>query len=262
MAKEGPGLDITELRLGLPGSSSPSMDKNDKKRVFSGIANNENSSSSEQKTQTKNQIVGWPPVCSYRKNSFKEKEGVESSKFYVKVSMDGAPFLRKIDLNTHKGYSDLAVSFEKLFGCFGIAGLTTKRLAYWGEVPALHKMARSSQFPTHAQCGTKHPQTCIILPQLKSRVSGELDTASNYGVQSPWQCPRAGSDTTDAAGLTPKRLDYWGELAPLHKKARSSQHTPDVGLNTRRRACITFEQLFSVVDRLLILNSPNFTFEF
>ncbi|KAF8389022.1 hypothetical protein HHK36_025707 [Tetracentron sinense] len=122
MAKEGPGLDITELRLGLPGSSSPSMDKNDKKRVFSGIANDENSSSSEQKTQTKNQIVGWPPVCSYRKNSFKEKEGVESSKFYVKVSMDGAPFLRKIDLNTHKGYSDLAVSFEKLFGCFGIGG--------------------------------------------------------------------------------------------------------------------------------------------
>ncbi|KAF8393313.1 hypothetical protein HHK36_021554 [Tetracentron sinense] len=117
MAREGLGLEITELRLGLPGGCSL-MDKNEKKRVFTEIADDENSSSSHRKHQT---IVGWPPICSYRKkNNVQEKELVETKKFYVKVSMDGAPFLRKIDLNTHKGYSDLAVAFDKLFGCFSI----------------------------------------------------------------------------------------------------------------------------------------------
>ncbi|XP_010254224.1 PREDICTED: auxin-induced protein AUX22 [Nelumbo nucifera] len=115
------GLEITELRLGLPGGN-PAKEKNEKKRAFSEIADDEHSSSSgDRKSKTKAQVVGWPPVCSYRKkNNVHEKE---SAKMYVKVSMDGAPFLRKIDLNTHKGYSDLAVSFEKLFGCFGIGGV-------------------------------------------------------------------------------------------------------------------------------------------
>ncbi|GFZ04135.1 indole-3-acetic acid inducible 19 [Actinidia rufa] len=72
----------------------------------------------EHKGKKRNQVVGWPPVCSYRrKNSF---NGGEVTKIYVKVSMDGAPFLRKIDLGTHKGYDDLAVALEKLFGCYGI----------------------------------------------------------------------------------------------------------------------------------------------
>ncbi|GFP99682.1 auxin-responsive protein iaa30 [Phtheirospermum japonicum] len=39
---------------------------------------------------------------------------------YVKVSMDGAPFLRKIDLDVHKGYSQLVKALQQLFGCFGI----------------------------------------------------------------------------------------------------------------------------------------------
>ncbi|KAL0010541.1 hypothetical protein SO802_005649 [Lithocarpus litseifolius] len=123
MEKEGLGLEITELRLGLPGGSAPILvDKNEKKRVFSDISgDHENSSTDWKLTQTKNQAVGWPPVCSYRrKNSFQEKDRLETSKMYVKVSMDGAPFLRKVDLSMHKGYSDLAVALEKLFDCFGI----------------------------------------------------------------------------------------------------------------------------------------------
>ncbi|EOY26656.1 hypothetical protein QUC31_012142 [Theobroma cacao] len=124
MAKEGLGLEITELRLGLPGGGAHSaqhgMDKNEKKRVFSEISeDNENGKiSNDQKMQSKSQVVGWPPVCSYRKkNSFSEKlDGSKASKIYVKVSMDGAPFLRKIDLGMHKGYSDLATALEMLFG--------------------------------------------------------------------------------------------------------------------------------------------------
>ncbi|KAJ7962935.1 Auxin-responsive protein [Quillaja saponaria] len=117
-AKEGLGLEITELRLGLPGWDQPRyyvVDKNEKKRVFSEICggNGNSSTNGDRKMQTKNQVVGWPPVClSRRKKSFNET----FIKMYVKVSMDGAPFLRKIDLGMHKGFSDLAMALEKLFG--------------------------------------------------------------------------------------------------------------------------------------------------
>lgn len=122
MAKEGLGLEITELRLGLPGGERMS-DKNEKKRVFSEIeggGGNENSRSGERRVEKKSEVVvGWPPVCSYRKKNSVN----EASKMYVKVSMDGAPFLRKIDLSMHKGYSDLAFALEKLFGCYGMGEL-------------------------------------------------------------------------------------------------------------------------------------------
>nr|AXS76514.1 IAA19 [Betula platyphylla] len=120
MAKEGLGHELTELRLG-----PPIADKNDKKRVFSEISDGAKSTADGRKLQTKTQaVMGWPPVCSYRKrNSFYEKDDcLGRSKIYVKVSMDGVPVLRKIDLGMHKGYSDLAVALEKLFDCFGGIG--------------------------------------------------------------------------------------------------------------------------------------------
>lgn len=121
MAKEDLGLEITELRLGLPGGGEP-MHKNEKKRMFSEIdggGGEENSCSGDRKTEPKAQVVGWPPVCSYRKKNSMN----EASKVYVKVSMDGAPFLRKIDLVMHKGYSELTLALEKLFGCYGMGEL-------------------------------------------------------------------------------------------------------------------------------------------
>ncbi|XP_030457455.1 auxin-induced protein 22C-like [Syzygium oleosum] len=126
MEKQGVvGLEITtELRLGLPGGAAkPSSNK----RVFSEISTVEGKGSTrEPKAPAKNQVVGWPPVCSYRQRySFNKEKGdgaeaTAGSKAYVKVSMDGALYLRKIDLSMQKGYSDLAFSLEKLFGCHGI----------------------------------------------------------------------------------------------------------------------------------------------
>ncbi|CAN6570644.1 hypothetical protein ACFX13_025649 [Malus domestica] len=121
MAKEGLGLEITELRLGL--CSGPSLvDKNEKKRAFSKIDGGDGRYSTTsgdypKNGQTKNEVVGWPPVCSYR---MKINSLNETTKMYVKVSMDGAPFLRKIDLSMHNEYADLALALEKLFGCYGI----------------------------------------------------------------------------------------------------------------------------------------------
>ncbi|KAK9149532.1 hypothetical protein Scep_008289 [Stephania cephalantha] len=120
MGSEGLGLEITELRLGL----MPSNNNGDKKRVYSATVSDENSSNAdhvEVVNQSKtHQVVGWPPVCSYRrKTNAKKAESKNLGKIYVKVSMDGAPFLRKIDLNTQKGYTDLVSTFGKLFGSYG-----------------------------------------------------------------------------------------------------------------------------------------------
>ncbi|GJN15190.1 hypothetical protein PR202_gb02084 [Eleusine coracana subsp. coracana] len=77
----------------------------------------------------KAQVVGWPPVRSYRKNTLAatanatktkvEDEGrSETGCCYVKVSMDGAPYLRKVDLRTYSSYEDLSLGLEKMFSCF------------------------------------------------------------------------------------------------------------------------------------------------
>uniref|UniRef100_A0A7N0UCJ9 Auxin-responsive protein n=1 Tax=Kalanchoe fedtschenkoi TaxID=63787 RepID=A0A7N0UCJ9_KALFE len=65
---------------------------------------------------SKSQIVGWPPVRSYRKNALQAKKNeAEASGFYVKVSMDGAPYLRKINLQAYCGYAELLKALEAMF---------------------------------------------------------------------------------------------------------------------------------------------------
>lgn len=63
-------------------------------------------------------MVGWPPVRSYRKKVLepKKREG-DGAGMYVKVSMDGAPYLRKIDLKVYKGYPDLLSGLQNMFKC-------------------------------------------------------------------------------------------------------------------------------------------------
>ncbi|KAL6848953.1 hypothetical protein ACP4OV_021536 [Aristida adscensionis] len=75
----------------------------------------------------KAQLVGWPPVRSYRKNTLaasntkvkgEDEVRSEAGCCYVKVSMDGAPYLRKVDLKTYSSYEDLSLGLEKMFSCF------------------------------------------------------------------------------------------------------------------------------------------------
>lgn len=42
---------------------------------------------------------------------------------YVKVSLDGAPYLRKIDLKTYNNYMQLSSALEEMFSCFTIGTL-------------------------------------------------------------------------------------------------------------------------------------------
>ncbi|XXG56711.1 hypothetical protein AAC387_Pa03g4054 [Persea americana] len=97
---------------------------------------------------SKAQVVGWPPIRSFRKNTMatnpvKNSDDAEGKLgmgcLYVKVSMDGAPYLRKVDLKTYSNYVELSSALEKMFSCFTIGqcgshgvpgreGLTESRL--------------------------------------------------------------------------------------------------------------------------------------
>lgn len=76
---------------------------------------------------SKAQVVGWPPIRSFRKNSMAnasknnndEVDGKPGpTALFVKVSMDGAPYLRKVDLRTYTTYQQLSSALEKMFSCF------------------------------------------------------------------------------------------------------------------------------------------------
>ncbi|XP_060172842.1 auxin-responsive protein IAA27-like [Lycium barbarum] len=158
-------LKETELRLGLPGSWSPERkeasglslfgrdleDRNTTplKRGFSyniDVSKKDNKAGLQAKKPveenkstpangngvvshaSKAQVVGWPPIRSFRKNTLasnsstnnetERKSGREC--LYVKVSMDGAPYLRKVDVNTYTNYAELSSALEKMFSCFTI----------------------------------------------------------------------------------------------------------------------------------------------
>ncbi|KAK6120052.1 hypothetical protein DH2020_046182 [Rehmannia glutinosa] len=129
-------LEATELRLGLPG-----RDESDE-QSSSCLKNNKRSSSEKDEQQEcgapapKAQVVGWPPVRSYRKNVLKKPEsgygsGSDGSGMFVKVSMDGAPYLRKIDLKFYKNYFDLLKALENMFKC--TIGVYSEREGYNGS---------------------------------------------------------------------------------------------------------------------------------
>jgi len=84
-------------------------------------------------------VVGWPPVRNYRKNTLaasasKAKAPAEEAAsgggpMYVKVSMDGAPYLRKVDIKMYSSYEDLSAALEKMFSCF-ITGESCAALSF------------------------------------------------------------------------------------------------------------------------------------
>ncbi|XP_038877087.1 auxin-responsive protein IAA4-like [Benincasa hispida] len=136
----GLNLDATELRLGPPGvddsksqeqpQSLRSITNNNKRSLLLPESNQSSSGSNitvssdstlETPPPSKAQIVGWPPVQSFRRNILQGKKTAavtaapESSGNYVKVSMDGAPYLRKIDVSLYKGYPELLQTLEDMF---------------------------------------------------------------------------------------------------------------------------------------------------
>ncbi|GLU08094.1 hypothetical protein SLE2022_250200 [Rubroshorea leprosula] len=135
-------LKATELRLGLPGTDeveeqAVSNVRNKRPMPEASMAEEcgkKGKSDAEHETAppAKTQIVGWPPIRSYRKNSFQAKKSEpEAPGIYVKVSMDGAPYLRKIDLKVYQGYPDLLKSLENMFKL--TIGVYSEREGYKGS---------------------------------------------------------------------------------------------------------------------------------
>uniref|UniRef100_A0A7N0U0I7 Auxin-responsive protein n=1 Tax=Kalanchoe fedtschenkoi TaxID=63787 RepID=A0A7N0U0I7_KALFE len=128
-------LEATELRLGLPGTEKePVKDLSlglrvNKRASLEMLSSSEDSRVNSNSTASdagnggrdasppsKAQVVGWPPIRSYRKNNLQvKKSDGEGGGMYVKVSMDGAPYLRKIDLKVYKTYAELLKGLEEMF---------------------------------------------------------------------------------------------------------------------------------------------------
>ncbi|GMN48897.1 hypothetical protein TIFTF001_018068 [Ficus carica] len=141
------GFEETELRLGLPGNGgggggggSHEGEMVMRKRGFSETESSDESADNNvdlklnlsSKDQPKAQVVGWPPVRSFRKNMMAvqksstdestEKAVSGGSAVFVKVSIDGAPYLRKVDLKMYKSYQDLSDALGKMFSSFSTIG--------------------------------------------------------------------------------------------------------------------------------------------
>ncbi|XP_020112589.1 auxin-induced protein 22D-like [Ananas comosus] len=109
-----PGIDVEEV------IRSASIATKCKKRALS---EKKETDENEQATEpvAKAQIVGWPPIRAYRMNSFRSRKSLvvddNNGGIYVKVSMDGVPYLRKIDLKIYEGYEELWRALEDMFKC-------------------------------------------------------------------------------------------------------------------------------------------------
>lgn len=182
--KEKMGFEETELRLGLPGNNGGATESEvARKRGFSETESETtvdlmlNLSSSKEsadpidtlkkeksllpsdpaKPPAKAQVVGWPPVRSFRKNILKNNNGEEKEKgspnnngSLVKVSMDGAPYLRKVDLKLYNTYQDLYDALAKMFSSFTIGNCGSQGMKDFMNESKLMNLLNSSDYvPTY-----------------------------------------------------------------------------------------------------------------
>ncbi|GKV20168.1 hypothetical protein SLEP1_g30325 [Rubroshorea leprosula] len=176
-------FEETELRLGLPGNSGGEGEVARKRGFFETVDLKLNLSSKDvggagldldhdkvkgvqkdknllpsvadpAKPPAKAQVVGWPPVRSYRKNVLASQKSMsdESDKgaAFVKVSMDGAPYLRKVDLRMYKTYQDLYDALGKMFSSFTIGNCGSQGIKDFTNESKLMDLLNGSDYvPTY-----------------------------------------------------------------------------------------------------------------
>nr|AOT28189.1 AUX3 protein [Phyllostachys edulis] len=111
----------------------------------------------------KAQVVGWPPVRSFRKNILAvhaekggskddgDKSGAAAGAAFVKVSMDGAPYLRKVELSMYKSYQEMSKALEKMFSSFtiGNCGSHSQAMKGMNESKLMDLLNGSEYVPTY-----------------------------------------------------------------------------------------------------------------
>ncbi|KAJ4869976.1 Auxin-responsive protein IAA7 [Raphanus sativus] len=129
-----------------------------------------NATASKQKTLLKNtvkppaksQVVGWPPVRNSRKNIMTNQKtsgaedassekagnggGGATGAALVKVSMDGAPYLRKVDLKIYKSYQDLSDALAKMFSSFTMGNYGAQGMIDFMNETKLMDLLNSSDY--------------------------------------------------------------------------------------------------------------------
>nr|XP_043627589.1 auxin-responsive protein IAA14-like [Erigeron canadensis] len=110
----------------------------------------------------KAQVVGWPPVRNYRKNVMAHQKstneessekvvaaaatGTGASAAFVKVSMDGAPYLRKVDLKLYESYQQLSDALAKMFSSFTMGNYGTQGMIDFMNESKLMDLLNSSEY--------------------------------------------------------------------------------------------------------------------
>ncbi|CAH8361471.1 unnamed protein product [Eruca vesicaria subsp. sativa] len=161
-------LKATELCLGLPGGAeaveSPAKSAVGNKRGFSETVDlmlnlqSNKEGDVELNNVTAAQVVGWPPVRNYRKNimtnqktsgaeeATSKKAGNGGGAALVKVSMDGAPYLRKVDLKMYKSYQDLSDALAKMFSSFTMGNYGAQGMIDFMNETKLMDLLNSSEY--------------------------------------------------------------------------------------------------------------------
>ncbi|CAI9277786.1 unnamed protein product [Lactuca saligna] len=111
------------------------------------------------KPPAKAQVVGWPPVRNYRKNVMAQKSnneetekvvaattGSNSHAAFVKVSMDGAPYLRKVDLKLYESYQQLSDALAKMFSSFTMGEYGSQGMIDFMNERKLMDLLNSSEY--------------------------------------------------------------------------------------------------------------------
>ncbi|KAK6929874.1 AUX/IAA domain [Dillenia turbinata] len=149
--------ETIDLKLNIQSSKKPAMDLNEKMKNSSkepALSCTKDTA----KPAAKAQVVGWPPVRSFRKNIMAQKsKGEESDKAsggggvaLVKVCMDGAPYLRKVDLKTYESYQELSDALAKMFSSFTMGDYGSQGMIDFMNESKLMDLLNSSEYvPTY-----------------------------------------------------------------------------------------------------------------
>lgn len=118
--------------------------------------------------------MGWPPIRSFRRQTLattsKNTEDVEGKSgpgaLFVKVSLDGAPYLRKVDLKNYSAYQELSSALEKMFSCFTIGEILQRFNCYTNALVNLFKVMQfmlNSEFNFQSCCICMDPVTALLV---------------------------------------------------------------------------------------------------
>ncbi|XP_047335248.1 auxin-responsive protein IAA7-like [Impatiens glandulifera] len=154
-------LETVDLQLNIQNNESTPLDLKEKMSRSTPLVEKDLSSSKDlEKPPAKTQVVGWPPVRSYRKNAMSQKstnndvmaeKGSNSTgASFVKVSMDGAPYLRKVDLKMYTSYKELSDALAKMFSSFTMDNYGSQGMIDFMNESKLMDLLNSSEYvPTY-----------------------------------------------------------------------------------------------------------------